>query len=138
LKGLLREGFEVHLKLRPFNETFDRGSRREPLRVVGEIQGELFVIDVDGARVELLTHRVERSDQGVSAWVHPEQEFALGVGQLRVLPQLVADEVIGAEILVRLGPIGATSPGFSVFFNLLGQVDGQGTVRRVSEPPVLN
>lgn len=128
----------MHLKLRPFSESFDRGSRHEPLRVVGQIDGEAFVIEVEGARVQLHTHHVERSDPGGVAWVHSGQDIALATGRLRVLAQVVGDEVIGAEIKVQFGSAAVPGAGFSVFFNLLGQVDGQGTVRSVSEPPILN
>lgn len=129
----------MDLKLRPFSESFDRGSRRSPLRIAGEIEGDAFVIEVDDARVPLLTHHIEQGDDGAAAWVPSGQDFSLPVGLLRIRAQVAGDELIGAEVSVRFGPEGAaSSSGFSVFFDLRGRVDGQGSERAVSEPPVLN
>jgi hypothetical protein len=126
------------LKLRPFSEIFDRGSRQDALRITGHVRDQVFVVEVDGEPVPLATHRIEQTDDGVAAWV-PAQEIAFERGQLRLSEQVLGSELIGAELSVRIGPQAAASnSGFSVFFDVRGCVDGQGTVRRVSEPPVLN
>jgi hypothetical protein len=129
----------MDLKLRPFSETFDRGSRHGALRIAGSVRDEVFVVDVDGVPVPLTTQRVEQSDEGPVAWVPAGQEIRLERGQLRLTAQISEGELIGAELSVRFGPEAvASSSGFSVFFDVRGCVDGQGTVRGVSEPPVLN
>jgi hypothetical protein len=129
----------MDLKLRPFNERFERGRGRSPLCIVGEIEAGAFVVDVDGTRVTIATRRIEHDEQGEIAWVPADQAFDLQLGRLLVVAQLVGSELLGAEIKVQLGGTSAVNEsGFSVFFNLLGQVDGQGTVRGLSEPPVLN
>ncbi|HEX2880166.1 MAG TPA: hypothetical protein VHO25_11610 [Polyangiaceae bacterium] len=127
------------LKLRPFSETFDRGSRHGALRIAGNVRNEMFVVDVDGVPVPLVTQRVEQGDEGPVAWLPSGQEIPLERGQLRLAEQMSGGELIGAELSVRFGPeAAASSSGFSVFFDVRGRVDGQGTVRGVSEPPVLN
>jgi hypothetical protein len=129
----------MDLKLQPFSELFDRGSRQPALRIAGDVHDGVFVVEVDGEPVPLLTRRVEQSDEGAAAWVPSGQEIPLVRGQLSVVEQVAGDEVIGAELRVRFGrESSANSSGFSVFFDVRGRVDGQGTVRGVSEPPVLN
>jgi hypothetical protein len=130
----------VVLKLRPFVEQIVLGSRSPAVQVKGVIEGGAFVVSIDEQRVALQTQAALRDGAGEYALVAAEQLIQVGAHCLQVSAQPRGELGLGATLSWQ--PTGhslsLSVPGFTVFFDERGSVDGHGVVRAVSEPPTLN
>ena len=123
------------LKVRPFVECFDRGNGLSALILRGEIQGEGFEIDISGAATLSLPAAPGRDEHGpyvcLLAQEHPVGEHHA----LRIEADAHDSDSSLAAIsyfelttdLVARRELAYASRWYSVYFNALGLVDGQGS-----------
>jgi len=123
------------LKVRPFVECFDRGGGLSALILSGEIQGGFFEIGISGASTLCLPATAGQDGHGpyvcLLAQEHPVGEHHA----LRIDADAHDYEASLAAIsyfeltadLVARSELAYASRWYSVYFNALGLVDGQGS-----------
>ena len=93
---------DVTFRVRPFQQTIDRGADVPALQIGGRIEGGQFIIDVCGQRVDLRTATVDRDSRGEYAIVI-ENEYVLPDG-FRLVGQVEHEEDSppGGQIMLYL------------------------------------